>query len=99
MRMLVVGATGTIGKAVADSLAERGDEVLRASRTSDLAVDIASPASIRALYQKVGWVDAVVSCAGNAKMGALPQLTDGDFAFSLEGKLMGQINLVRFGID
>jgi len=99
MRVLVVGATGTIGKAVADVLAERGDDVLRASRTTDLAVDIASPASIRAMYQKLGWVDAVVSCAGNAKMGPLAQLTDADFAFSVEGKLMGQINLVRFGLD
>jgi len=99
MRVLVVGATGTIGKAVADVLAERGDDVLRASRTSDVVVDIADPASIRAMYQKIGWTDAVVSCGGNAKMGALAQLTDADFAYSIEGKLMGQVNLVRFGID
>lgn len=98
MRVLVVGATGTIGKAVADVLAERGDDVVRASRNGDPAVDIADAASIRALYAKVGWVDAVVSCAGAVKMGALETLTDADFAMSLSSKLMGQINLVRFGV-
>jgi NAD(P)-dependent dehydrogenase (short-subunit alcohol dehydrogenase family) len=98
MRVLVVGATGTIGKAVAEVLTERGDDVVRASRRGDPAVDLADPASIRALYAKVGWVDAVVSCGGSAKMGALESLTDADFASSLASKLMGQVNLVRFGI-
>jgi NAD(P)-dependent dehydrogenase (short-subunit alcohol dehydrogenase family) len=99
MRVLVVGATGVIGRAIADQLTERGDDVLRASRHGEHAVDIADPASIRALYAKVGWVDAVVSCAGTARMGSLLQLTDADFATTIASKLMGQVNLVRFGVD
>ena len=38
MRALVVGATGTIGSAVADALAAKGHEVLRASRKGQVAV-------------------------------------------------------------
>src|SRR5207249_10377366 len=83
MRVLVVGATGTIGKAVADVLAERGDDVIRASRHADTSVDVADPASIRAMYAAIGWVDAVVSCAGQVKMGPLLELTDGDFQLSI----------------
>ena len=74
MRVLVIGATGTIGKAVAEVLAERGHEVLRASRSGEVTVDIADPASIRAMYHKLGWVDAVVSCAGKSKTGSLLEL-------------------------
>jgi NAD(P)-dependent dehydrogenase (short-subunit alcohol dehydrogenase family) len=99
MRILVIGATGTIGRAVVDALAPR-HEIVRISRSSTpITVDIAQPASIRAMYQAVGPVDAVVSVAGLAKFGPLATLTDEDFAFCLANKLMGQVNLIRFGFD
>jgi NAD(P)-dependent dehydrogenase (short-subunit alcohol dehydrogenase family) len=99
MRILVVGATGTIGRAVCDALSPR-HEVVRASRhRSALKVDIAQQDSIRALYQSVGHVDAVVSAAGEARFAPLAALRDEDFAFSLANKLMGQVNLVRLGLD
>jgi len=99
MRIIVVGAGGTIGMAVAQALAARGDEVIRASRNGETAVDITRPSSIRDMYRKVGRVDAVVSCAGDAAFKPLAQLTDEDLAASLGNKLMGQVNLVRFGLD
>jgi NAD(P)-dependent dehydrogenase (short-subunit alcohol dehydrogenase family) len=99
MRILLVGATGTIGRAVADAL-RSGNEIVPVSRhSSPTAVDLADPASIRAMYRAVGQVDAVISAAGQAKFGPLAQLTDADFDFSLRNKLMGQVNLVRFGLD
>ncbi len=98
MRILVVGATGTIGRAVVAAL--QGDhDVLPVSRKSaPVSVDISSPESIVAMYGKVGALDAVVSAAGNARFAPLGDLTDADFAFSLANKLMGQVNLVRYGI-
>jgi len=98
MRVLVIGASGTIGKAVADAAAARHD-VVRASRKGDVKVDITDPASIKAMYQQVGKVDAVVSCAGGGAMKPLEKLTDEDIQATLGDKLMGQVNLVRFGID
>ncbi len=98
MRILLVGATGTIGTAVAAAFGS-GHELVSASRHAGERVDIEDPASIRALYQRVGRVDAVVSAAGGAAWKPLAQLTDQDFAFSLGNKLMGQVNLVRYGLE
>lgn len=101
MKVLVIGATGDVGKAVADAFAER-HETLRASRNApdaNLRVDIADPASIKGLYERVGMVDAVVCCAGSGRFGPIQTLTDEDLAFTIANKLMGQVNVVRFGID
>jgi len=98
MRVVVVGATGTIGKAVVAAL-ERDHEVLPASRNAKICVDITDPESIRAMYRTIGAIDAVISAAGQARFAPLEQLTDADFQFSLNNKLMGQVNLVRFGMD
>jgi NAD(P)-dependent dehydrogenase (short-subunit alcohol dehydrogenase family) len=99
VKILVVGATGTIGAAVVHALEAR-HEVLGASHTrSALKVDLADPASIRDLYASAGPVDAVVSAAGDAVFRPLLELSDADFALCLANKLMGQVNLVRFGVE
>lgn len=100
MRVLVVGATGTIGGAVADALRAEGHEVLAASRSGDgMTVDITSPDSIRALFPQAGRVDAIISCAGGAAWKPVSELTDDDWEHSLHYKLMGQVNLARYGMD
>jgi NAD(P)-dependent dehydrogenase (short-subunit alcohol dehydrogenase family) len=98
MRILVIGATGTIGRAVVAALSPRHEVVPVSGHQGPITVDLADPISIRAMYQAVGMVDAVVSAAGLAKFGPLDQLNDQDFQFSLSNKLMGQVNLVRFGL-
>ena len=97
MRILVVGATGTIGRAVVALLGQRHEIVAASHSKSKVVVDISKPDSIRAMLVAVGKVDAIVSVAGNAKMAPLAQLTEADFQFCLENKLMGQVNLVRLG--
>lgn len=99
MRILVVGGMGTIGRAVVAALSA-GNEIVAASRQSTaVTVDLADPASIREMYRSVGTVDAVVCAAGQAKFAPLAQLSDADFRFCLDNKLMGQVNLVRFGFE
>ncbi len=98
MRILIVGASGTIGGAVAAALAGRHDIVTGSRRGGDAVVDIRDSGTIRAMYERLGPLDAVVNCAGAARYGALESLTDDDFSFSLTNKLMGQINLVRLGV-
>ena len=96
MKIIVVGATGTIGQAVVAALGERYD-VIKASRRSGVPVDLSDPESIRAMYDACADLDAVVCAAGDAAFSPLDELADEDFAFGLGNKLMGQINLVRFG--
>lgn len=97
MRILVVGATGTIGRAVVEILATRHEIVPVSRGNTPITVDLARPDSIRAMYEAAGSVDAVVSAAGLARFAPLAGLSDDDFQFSLANKLMGQVNLVRIG--
>ena len=99
MKILVIGATGTIGRAVVAALSPRHEVVSASGHHSPITVDLADPISIRAMYDAVGMVDAVVSTAGLAKFGPLDQLSDDDFESSLSNKLMGQVNLVRCGFE
>ena len=94
MKIIVIGATGTIGAAVVRALSGR-HEVIGVSRHGDPRVDIQDAATIAQLFERVSGVDAVVSAAGGAAWKPLAQLTDADFAASLKDKLMGQVNVVR----
>ena len=99
MKVLVIGGSGTIGRAVVDAL--RGEhEVLSAERSGgDLRVDITAADSIREMYRRAGRVDAVVSAAGGGAWKPLEQLSDEDFEMSLHYKLMGQVNVIRYGLE
>lgn len=97
MRVIVVGATGTIGRAVVQKLSARHEIIKVGHKGGEYRVDIGSPDSVKKLYEAVGMVDAVVSTAGLAKFGPLDQLTDADFQLGLSNKLMGQVNLIRIG--
>lgn len=93
MKIIVVG-TGTIGSAVVSALRMR-HEVVACTRKTNPSVDIENPGSIATLFEKVSRVDAVVSCAGNARFKPLGEISDDDFEFSIRNKLMGQVNLAR----
>jgi NAD(P)-dependent dehydrogenase (short-subunit alcohol dehydrogenase family) len=97
MRVIVVGGTGTIGSAVVATLLPRHEVVVAGRKSGVVTVDLASPDSIRAMFQSVGKFDAIVCAAGQAKFGSLDDLTDADYLFSFSNKLMGQANLVRIG--
>ena len=98
MRIIVVGATGTIGTPLAAALAARHEVVRVGNRNGDYQVDVADKGSIERLFQDVGPFDALISLAGGARFKPIGKLTDEDFEFSLGHKLMGQINLVRAGL-
>ena len=98
MRVLVIGATGTIGREIVKAL-EPAHEVIGVSRSSPISVDIREVASIRKMYEQCGQIDAVLCAAGSGAWKPLPQLSDADFDSSLRYKLMGQVNVIRYGFD
>ncbi|MFE3767134.1 short chain dehydrogenase [Streptomyces sp. NPDC059104] len=98
MKVLLIGAGGTLGRAVHTALRERGHEVVTASRKgADVRVDITDPDSVRAMYEAVGPVDAVACAAGSVPWRPLGELTTADVRAGLEGKAVSQIELVRQG--
>jgi NAD(P)-dependent dehydrogenase (short-subunit alcohol dehydrogenase family) len=99
MRIVLVGASGTIGRAVAHELGGRHEIVAVGSRSGDVRMDITDAASIRAGFARIGRCDAVVTCAGKVKFACFEQMSEADYAIGLADKLMGQVNLVLIGRD
>jgi NAD(P)-dependent dehydrogenase (short-subunit alcohol dehydrogenase family) len=97
MRIFLVGATGTIGKAVAAELGQRHELITAGRNSGDLIMDITDPKSIRAAFEKAGNFDAIISCTGHTTWKPFVEMTAEDYEFGLKDKLMGQVNLVLIG--
>jgi NAD(P)-dependent dehydrogenase (short-subunit alcohol dehydrogenase family) len=97
MRVLVIGASGLVGRAAAQALEAAGCDVERASRSSELSVDLTDPSSIQSLYEQVGRLDAVVCAVGSVPFKALAELSRDDFAAAYVGKVQAQVDVVRLG--
>lgn len=98
MRILIVGATGLLGSAAASALRGR-HEIIEASRSGQITVDLTEPDSVQRMFEEVGNVDAVLSCAGSVPFKPLGELTDEDFRAGFEDKVLGQVNLVQIGVS
>ncbi|MCO5968336.1 short chain dehydrogenase [Actinoallomurus soli] len=99
MKILLIGATGTLGTAVHKALAGRGHEVLTVGRGGgDLRYDITDPAQVTELYDRAGRVDAVVSAAGDVPYKPVVAMEPDDYVAAFRGKVLGQIDLVRQGV-
>jgi len=99
MKIILVGANGTIGERVQEALAGAGREIVKVGRKSgDFQVEIENRERVRKLYQAVGAFDAVAIAAGEIAFAPLSELTAEKWQFSLGSKLMGQINLVQEAI-
>src|ERR1700733_14797199 len=93
MKILVIGADGTIGSAVVDELKKRHEIVTAGRSHGDHSVDIADLQSVRNLFATVGQVDAVVSAAGSVHFGPLLEMTPEQLQVGIGNKLMGQVHL------
>ncbi len=98
MKIILVGATGTIGSQVYAELIKKHEVVTAGSKTGMIQVDIQNPESIQKMYDSVGAFDALVSAAGQVHFGEFDQMRSIDFELGLQNKLMGQVNLVRLGL-
>jgi NAD(P)-dependent dehydrogenase (short-subunit alcohol dehydrogenase family) len=97
MKVVVIGATGTIGSAVVKLLRQTHQVIAISRSRGDYLANITEKASIEAALGAIGKVDAIVSTVGTAVFKPLVELTDSDFEVSLHDKLMGQVNIVRVG--
>lgn len=97
MKMIIVGASGTMGKHLTSAFKKEHEVITAASKGCDIRVDITSPESIENMYKQAGSFDALISTAGPTFVGPWKKLTDREFRLGVEGKMMGQINLVLIG--
>lgn len=97
MKIILVGASGTMGTHLTAAF-EKDHTVIRADRKGkDVQVDITSPESIENMYRQAGAFDALICTAGPTWVGPWKQLNNNSFRTGIEGKMMGQINLVLIG--
>lgn len=98
MKILLIGATGTLGSALNKELTARGHDLVTVGRTAgDLRFDVTDPAQVTALYERAGRVDAVVNAAGDLPFKPLPEMNHDDYFAAFRGKVLNQIELVRQG--
>jgi NAD(P)-dependent dehydrogenase (short-subunit alcohol dehydrogenase family) len=95
-KVILFGAQGTVGKKVRAALESAKFEVITVGRKSgEHQVEIENAASVKALYEKIGSFDHVVSAAGEVAFAPLAEITQAQWTSSLQSKLLGQINLVQ----
>jgi len=97
MRIILIGASGTIGKAVSSELSQRHEIVAVGRKSGNHHADLRDIQSLRTLFAKVGKVDAIVCTAGSVHFGPWPDLSPEKFEIGLRDKLMGQVNVVLAG--
>lgn len=97
MKIIVIGATGTLGRAIVAELTPRHEIISVGSKSGDVQVDITDTASIEQLFKQVNDVDAVVLATGAVHFGEFESMQEAEYRIGLESKLMGQVNTVLIG--
>ena len=97
MKIIIVGASGTMGRYLTNVFEKEHEIITAATKNCEIQVDIASTSSIEKMYKQVGAYDALISTAGPTYVGPWKKLTDKEFRKGVDGKMMGQINLVLIG--
>ena len=98
MKILLVGASGTLGQAVAAELGARHDIIAAGRSSATLRLDLTRSDSIARGLGSAGPFDAIVSAAGHVAFAPLLQLSPAQWQESLSDKLMGQVNLALLGV-
>ena len=107
-RVLLTGATGGLGEAIARSLAERGAQQVLSGRRADalhaladevgaetVICDLADRDDVESLVAAAGDVDVLVANAGLPGSGTLPRVDPADIDRVLEVNLRAPIMLAR----
>ena len=97
MKIIIVGATGTMGKHLTSAFEKENVVIKAASKGGDIQVDITSTESIENMFKQAGAFDALICTAGPTYVDTWKKMTDKEFRKGVDGKMMGQINLVLIG--
>jgi NAD(P)-dependent dehydrogenase (short-subunit alcohol dehydrogenase family) len=99
MKIIIVGANGTVGRTAVEALSSRHEIIAVGKTSGDIQADIEDLDSIRSMYQKVGKVDAVVSTVGHGYFGPVNEMATEQFMKGINHKVLPQVNLVLEGFN
>jgi NAD(P)-dependent dehydrogenase (short-subunit alcohol dehydrogenase family) len=97
MRILMIGASGTIGRKLVPALTDNHDVIRAGRKGGDIEIDITSAISIKNAFQKLEKIDACVCVAASGPTDDFSTLTEQQLLDDFQGKLFGQVNLVLIG--
>ena len=98
MKIIIVGASGRIGKEV-DKALSHSHEIIRVGvRSGDVQCDYTDTASVRAMFEKIDEFDSLISVAGgDSTFKSFQDLDDEDYKYGFERKFLGQIRFIKHG--
>lgn len=97
MKILVIGASGTVGSAVVSALSDRHELITAGREHGDYRVDITRDDSVEALFKETGPLDAILCAAGSLFFGPFATMRPSDFQLGLQDKLLGQVRIALLG--
>jgi len=104
LRILLVGASGTLGRAVEAALSQRHEVIAAGRNSGGVRMNLTDVQSIQHALKQAGELDAVVSAAGGVTFAPLADFIPAPYGESLHtlgisDKLLGQVNLALAARD
>ena len=99
MKIIIVGASGKIGREVDNALSPR-HEIVRVGVTSgDLQCDYTNGESVKQMFEAAGPFDALIVVAGgDSTFRRFDELEENDYRYGFERKFLGQVRLMKIGL-
>ena len=100
MKIIIVGASGRIGKEVDKALSNSHEIIRVGMRSGDVQCDYTDAESVRIMFEKIGEFDSLISVVGgDSVFKSFQDLNDEDYRYGFERKFLGQVKLDQHGMS
>lgn len=98
MKIIIIGAGGSVGSTAAEALEGRHELIRVGQQSGDIRVNVDDIGSIRDMYRQTGNVDAVVIAVGHGHFGPVAEMSGEQWMKGIYHKALPQVNVVLEGI-
>ncbi|NLR91831.1 short chain dehydrogenase [Flammeovirga agarivorans] len=99
MKIAVIGGTGTIGSGIVELLRKEHDVISIGRKSGDYQVDLLDTNGIKKMFNEIQGIDGIISTVGDGSMGSLKELELEAFHYSLNSKVIANVNLIKEAIS